>query len=86
MKLKRYSLGALIAGVVLFVGSFVVPWVLAFRLSAGQGSVGIIGGADGPTAIFITGSLGGIVSTVLLIAGCICGIIAIAKVVKKGKK
>ena len=49
-------------------------------------SIGIIGGADGPTAIFITGSLGGIVSTVLLIAGCICGIIAIAKVVKKGKK
>ena len=54
MKLKRYSLGALIAGVVLFVGSFVVPWVLAFRLSAGQGSVGIIGGADGPTAQFLT--------------------------------
>ena len=49
-------------------------------------SIGIIGGADGPTAIFITGSLGGIVSTVLLIAGCICGIIAIVKVVKKGKK
>ena len=49
-------------------------------------SIGIIGGADGPTAIFVTGSLGGIVSTVLLIAGCICGIIAIAKVVKKGKK
>ena len=49
-------------------------------------SIGIIGGADGPTAIFITGSLGGIVSTVLLIAGCICGIIAIVKVVKKGKE
>lgn len=54
MKLKRYSLVALIAGVILFVGSCVVPWVLAFRLSAGQGSVGIIGGADGPTAQFLT--------------------------------
>ena len=54
MKLKRYSLAALASGVVLFVGSFVVPFILTFRASAGQGSVGIIGGADGPTAQFLT--------------------------------
>lgn len=54
MKLKRCSIAALIAGVVLFVGSFVIPFILTFRASAGQGSVGIIGGADGPTAQFLT--------------------------------
>ena len=49
-------------------------------------SVGIIGGADGPTAIFVTGSPAGIVSTVLLIAGALCFTVAIAKIIKKRKK
>ena len=54
MKLKRYSLAALASGAVLCIGSFVVPFILTFRASSGQGSVGIIGGADGPTAQFLT--------------------------------
>ena len=49
-------------------------------------SVGIIGGADGPTAIFVSGSIGGIVSTVLLIAGAACFVVAIVKIFKKRKK
>ena len=49
-------------------------------------SIGIIGGADGPTAIFVTGNWGGIVSTLLLIAGVLCGIIAVVKIQKKRKK
>ena len=49
-------------------------------------SIGIIGGADGPTAIFVTGSWGGILSTLLLIAGGSCGVIAISKALKKRKK
>ena len=46
-------------------------------------SIGIIGGADGPTAIFVGG---GIVSTVLLIAGAACFIVAIAVFLKKRRK
>ena len=49
-----------------------------------KSSIGIIGGADGPTAIFVTGN--GIVSTLLLIAGGICGIIAVITILKKRKK
>ena len=49
-------------------------------------SVGIIGGADGPTAVFVTSSPGGIVSTVLLIAGAVCFAVAIVKLIRKRKK
>ena len=49
-------------------------------------SVGIIGGADGPTAVFVTSSPGGIVSTVLLIAGAVCLAVAIVKLIRKRKK
>ena len=48
-------------------------------------SVGIIGGADGPTAIFVTGPGGGM-STVLLIAGIICLAVALVGFLKKRKK
>ena len=51
-----------------------------------ENSIGIIGGADGPTAIFVTGNWGGIVSTVLLIAGAVCFAIAIVSYLKKRKK
>ena len=54
--------------------------------SSEKASLGIIGGADGPTAIFVTGSPAGIVSTVLLIAGALCFAVAIVKVIKKRKK
>ena len=46
-------------------------------------SIGIIGGADGPTAIFVTGNW---ISTLLLIAGGICGLIAVIVVLKKRRK
>ena len=49
-------------------------------------SIGIIGGADGPTAIFVATSPSGIVSTVLLIAGAVCFVVAIVKFLKKRKK
>jgi len=50
-------------------------------------SVGIIGGADGPTAIFVTTSpVGGLLSTILLIAGAVCFAAAIATVFKKKRK
>jgi Na+-transporting methylmalonyl-CoA/oxaloacetate decarboxylase beta subunit len=55
-------------------------------LAALASSVGVIGGADGPTAIFVTGSRGGILSTLLLIAGGICGILAVVKILQKRRK
>lgn len=55
-------------------------------LAALASSVGVIGGADGPTAIFVTGSRGGILSTLLLIAGGICGILAVVKFLQKRRK
>ena len=38
-------------------------------------SIGIIGGADGPTAIFVTGSPAGLVLALLLIAAVIGAVI-----------
>lgn len=61
----------------------------AFAAEAGESSsVGIIGGADGPTAIFVTTSptAGGLLSTILLIAGAVCLAAAIATLSKKKKK
>ncbi|MCI8651997.1 MAG: sodium ion-translocating decarboxylase subunit beta [Oscillospiraceae bacterium] len=37
--------------------------------------VGIIGGADGPTAIFIGGDPVGLILALFLAAGIVCGII-----------
>ena len=49
-------------------------------------SIGIIGGADGPTAVFVSSSPSGIISTILLIAGAVCFAVAIVKLIKKRKK
>ena len=49
-------------------------------------SIGIIGGADGPTTVFVSSSPDGIVSTVLLIIGAVCLAVAIVKFLRKRKK
>ena len=49
-------------------------------------SIGIIGGADGPTAVFVSSSPSGIISTILLIAGAVCLAVAIVKLIRKRKK
>ena len=49
-------------------------------------SIGIIGGADGPTAVFVSSSPSGIISTILLIAGAVCFAVAIIKYIRKRKK
>ena len=49
-------------------------------------SIGIIGGADGPTAVFVSSSPSGIVSTILLIAGAVCLAVAIVKLIRKRTK
>jgi len=47
-------------------------------------SIGIIGGADGPTAVFVTGN--GTLSTLLLIGGAICALVAVVQILKKRKQ
>ena len=50
-------------------------------------SVGIIGGADGPTAVFVTTSpIGGLLTTILLIAGAVCAGVALATLLRKKRK
>ena len=53
MKLKQISLVALLIGVLL-IARVIVPFVALEAFAAQKSSIGIIGGADGPTAIFLT--------------------------------
>ncbi len=48
-------------------------------------TIGIIGGADGPTAIFITGKLS-VLELLLLAAGIVAVIVGIVFFVKKRRK
>ncbi len=56
-KFKIYSSVCLISGLLLALASVLVPIIKFSNYSAQNGSVGIIGGADGPTAIYITSRL-----------------------------
>ena len=47
-----------------------------------SGSVGIIGGADGPTAILVSGDG----STLFLIAGGICALVALVTILTRRRK
>ena len=48
-----------------------------------ENSIGIIGGADGPTAIFVTGNWGGLIASA---AAILCAGIAVIVALKKRKK
>jgi pullulanase len=50
---------------------------------SGSTSIGIIGGADGPTAIFVTGNWGGMIA---ILAAVICSGVAVIVALKKHKK
>lgn len=56
MKLRKYAIWALILGIVLLLTG-ITPIVSLMTYTSQHGSIGIIGGADGPTAIFLTGRL-----------------------------
>ena len=71
-----------VKGQVTVAGTSAMALVKAVKYD-GSMSIGIIGGADGPTAIFVGG---GMVSTALLIAGAACFIVALAVFLKKRKK
>ena len=55
---KELSIISIIAGGLILL-SVIAPMVIgAILTSQASGTVGIIGGADGPTAIFVVGTLG----------------------------
>ena len=54
--MKKFSIITIIIGAVLIISSIVTPWI-SLLLMPPAPSVGIIGGADGPTAIFVTSTL-----------------------------
>ena len=56
-KYKIYSSIALILGLLLVLASVLVPIIILSSYTAQNGSIGIIGGADGPTAIYLTSRL-----------------------------
>ena len=78
---KTLSIISVIAGCLMLL-SVAAPWIIGLILKAqtAASSVTIIGGADGPTAIFLTGTIGAggviaeIVIGVLLIAVGICSL------------
>ena len=61
------------------------PEVTEETVPSGEGSasIGIIGGADGPTAIFVTGNWGGMIA---IVAAVICAGVAVIVALKKRKK
>ena len=56
-KFKIYSSVCLISGLLLVLASVLVPIIKFSNYTAQNGSIGIIGGADGPTAIYLTSRL-----------------------------
>jgi len=77
---------AMVLAAVLLLGLIVTPALASATTEDERSSIGIIGSADGPTAIFVTTSPSGIISTILLIAGAICAVIAVVSIIKKRKK
>ena len=67
-KYKIYSSIALISGLLLVLASVLVPIIKLSNYTAQNGSIGIIGGADGPTAIYLTSRLldGNLLFTLIL--------------------
>ena len=75
-KYKIYSSIALISGLLLVLASVLVPIIKLSIYTSQNGSIGIIGGADGPTAIYLTFRLSGGRLPIALILGLtlfLCG-------------
>ncbi len=55
--MKKLSIISIIIGALLIIISIVTPLISVLLIPTTTPSIGIIGGADGPTAIFLTSSL-----------------------------
>lgn len=78
-KYKIYSSIALISGLILVLASVLIPIIKFSNYTAQNGSIGIIGGADGPTAVYLTSHLLGghlpftlILGVTLFLSGAFC--------------
>ena len=82
---KALSIISIVAGGLVLLGVIVPMIIGAILTSQPSGSVGIIGGSDGPTAVFVVGTLGagGVIFEsvigVLLVAVGIWGLIRCKK-------
>lgn len=81
--MKKTALIALILGIIMLVTSVVLPVISIIISSAQSASMGIIGGADGPTAILVASQslfglpgLGILAGVALVITGTVLLIIA----------
>lgn len=75
-KFKTYSSVCLISGLLLVLASVLVPIIKLSNYTAQNGSIGIIGGADGPTAIYVTSQLLGgslLFALILVLTLLLCG-------------
>jgi len=84
---KALSIISIIAGSLMLL-SVVAPMIIGAILEAkATGAIGIIGGADGPTAIFVAGKLGAGSIIVEVLIGVLLvgiGIWGIRKIKKQG--
>ena len=69
--MKKAAVIALILGIIMIVTSVVLPIlsIIASASGADNEAVGIIGGADGPTAILVTKEIFGSLHFVLILLG-----------------
>jgi hypothetical protein len=87
MKSKRNAIILLIIGAIIFLAGIVVP-IVSMRIYTSQhGAIGIIGGADGPTAIYLTSRLfsGMPIIFMLLGLGLIVSAVVLLIVLRKKK-
>ena len=83
--MKKAAVIALILGIIMIITSVVLP-ILSIIASAEE-AVGIIGGADGPTAILITTEISRMLWALLITAGAaLVAAIAVTFIVLKSRK
>jgi oxaloacetate decarboxylase beta subunit len=73
---KKISIIGIMAGIITTVIGFYFKYKNCF-------SVAIIGGADGPTSVFIAGKIGGDFSTILIVVGVVIIGIATTLLIRK---
>lgn len=87
MKSKRNAIILLIIGAIIFLAGTVVPIISMKIYTSQHGAIGIIGGADGPTAIYLTSRLfsGNPIIFMLLGLGLVVSAVVLLIVLRKKK-
>ena len=87
MKSKRNAIILLIIGAIIFLAGIVVPIISMKIYTSQHGAIGIIGGADGPTAIYLTSRLfnGTPIIFILLGLGLVVSAVVLLIILRKKK-